>query len=137
MKALILLASAGVFAMAAPAVAEPHHGMHGMHHSDRDNWRHRDRDESRMYHSSRMSSHYGRHDNGHHYGWYKHNRRWSRGDHWRSTYGTYYSYNRIPYRIRQQYDLNNDYRYYYNNGYLYGVDPRTMLVQQVISALLR
>ncbi len=39
--------------------------------------------------------------------------------------------------MRRRYDLNSRYRYYYNNGYHYAVDPRTMLIQQVISALLR
>ena len=48
-----------------------------------------------------------------------------------------YAYNRIPYDLRQQYGLNPYNNYYYNNGYLYGVDPRTMIVQQAIAALLR
>jgi len=48
-----------------------------------------------------------------------------------------YAFNRIPYDLRSQYGLNPYNKYYYNNGYLYGVDPRTMLIQQVISALLR
>ena len=48
-----------------------------------------------------------------------------------------YAYNQIPYDLRSQYGLNPYDRYYYNNGYLYGVDPGTMLVQQVIAALLR
>jgi hypothetical protein len=39
--------------------------------------------------------------------------------------------------LRRRYDLNPYDRYYYNNGYLYAVNPRTMLIQQVISALLR
>ena len=60
-----------------------------------------------------------------------------RGERWRSSYGDYYAYQRIPYDLRQRYDLNRRYRYYYNDGYLYAVDPRTMLSQQVISALLR
>lgn len=47
-----------------------------------------------------------------------------------------YAYNQIPYDLRQQYGLNPYGNYYYGNGYLYRVDPRTMLVQQVISALL-
>ena len=47
-----------------------------------------------------------------------------------------YGYNQIPYDLRQQYGLNPYGNYYYGNGYLYRVDPRTMLVQQVISALL-
>lgn len=52
-------------------------------------------------------------------------------------YGTRYGYGQIPYSVRNRYDLNPRYRYYYDNGYLYQVDPRTLLVQQVISAMLR
>lgn len=48
-----------------------------------------------------------------------------------------YAYNRIPYDVRSQYALNPYGNYYYGNGYLYQVDPRTLLVQQVIAALLR
>lgn len=48
-----------------------------------------------------------------------------------------YAYNRIPTDLRQQYGLNPYNNYYYNNGYLYGVDPRTMVIQQAIAALLR
>ena len=55
----------------------------------------------------------------------------ARGQRWASPYGTRYGY------IRNRYDLDPNYRYYYGNGYLYQVDPRTLLVQQVISALLR
>jgi hypothetical protein len=47
-----------------------------------------------------------------------------------------YAYNRIPDDLRSQYGLNPYNRYYYGNGYLYGVNPRTMLVQQVVGALL-
>ena len=66
-----------------------------------------------------------------------HARKLSRGQRWQSSYGSLYTYNRIPYDVRRRYDLNARYRYYYNDGYLYQVDPRTQLVQQVISALLR
>ena len=52
-------------------------------------------------------------------------------------YGSRYGYGQIPYDLRRQYSLDPRDRYYYDNGYLYQVDPRTMLVQQVISALLR
>jgi hypothetical protein len=48
-----------------------------------------------------------------------------------------YGFNQIPYTLRNQYGLNPYNNYYYNNGYLYGVDPRTMIVQQAIAALLR
>jgi hypothetical protein len=47
-----------------------------------------------------------------------------------------YSYNRIPYDLRRQYGLAPNGSYYYGDGYLYRVDPRTMLVRQVIGALL-
>ncbi len=59
------------------------------------------------------------------------------GERYRSGYGTRWAYGRIPYDIRRQYDLSPRYRYYYDNGYLYAVNPRTLLVSQVISALLR
>jgi hypothetical protein len=64
-------------------------------------------------------------------------RKLARGQRWQNSYGTRYSYGQIPYSLRNRYDLNPNYRYYYDNGYLYQVDPRTLLVQQVISALLR
>ena len=51
-------------------------------------------------------------------------------------YANPYSFNQIPYDLRRQYGLNPYGSYYYGDGYLYRVDPRTMLVQQVISALL-
>jgi hypothetical protein len=66
-----------------------------------------------------------------------HAKRFNRGQRWQSGYGTYYTYNRIPYDVRRRYALNSRYRYYYDNGTLYGVDPNTLLVQQVVSALLR
>ena len=65
-------------------------------------------------------------------------RRLSRGQRYASNYGyRSYSYNTIPYNVRRQYNLNRNYRYYYNDGYLYGVDPTTQVVQQVIQSLLR
>ena len=62
-------------------------------------------------------------------------RKLARGQRWQGVYGSRYAYGQIPYDVRRQYDLNPRYRYYYSSGYLYQVDPRTMLVQQVISAL--
>jgi hypothetical protein len=52
-------------------------------------------------------------------------------------FATPWSYRQIPYSLRSQYQLSRYGRYYYSDGYLYRVDPRTMLVEQVISALLR
>ena len=59
------------------------------------------------------------------------------GQRYNLGYGSRYAYRQIPYSLRRQYDLTGRYQYYYDNGYLYQVDPRTLLVQQVISALLR
>ena len=58
------------------------------------------------------------------------------GQRFRSGYGYPWSYNQIPYDLRNRYDLPRYGNYYYGDGYLYRVDPKTMLVQQVISALL-
>ena len=148
MKLIFTLAGAAALGIAGPAIAQPGHGHGGgpgQHMS-----MHGESDHGRAYSHGHRYTH---RSYGSTYGYGRGGcppglrnkgcmppgqmKRLSRGDRYRSGFGTYYSYNRIPYRIRQQYDLNNDYRYYYNNGYLYGVNPRTMLVQQVVSALLR
>jgi len=45
-------------------------------------------------------------------------------------------YNRIPNSVRDLYDLDDSDRYIYRNGTLYVVDPRTRLIQQIISGLV-
>ena len=59
------------------------------------------------------------------------------GQRYNRNLGNLWSYNQIPYELRNRYSFDQDDRYYYNQGYLYQVDPKTMLIQQVISALLR
>ncbi|WP_206367626.1 hypothetical protein [Sphingomonas piscis] len=59
------------------------------------------------------------------------------GDRYRRNFGTTWGYNQIPDYLRYQYQFDPSDRYYYNQGYLYQVDPRTMLIEQVVSALLR
>ena len=59
------------------------------------------------------------------------------GQRYNRNFGTSWGYNQIPDYLRSQYTFDPNDRYYYGNGYLYQVDPKTMLVQQVISALLR
>ena len=59
------------------------------------------------------------------------------GQRYPRSYGNLWSYNQIPYDLRQRYDFNRNDRYYYGDGYVYRVDPRTMLIEQVVSALLR
>lgn len=48
-------------------------------------------------------------------------------------------YNALPYDIRNQYGSVLDPRsqYIYDQGYLYRVDPTTMVVSQILQALLR
>ena len=58
------------------------------------------------------------------------------GQRFRTGYGYLWTYNQIPYDLRTQYGLPPYGNYYYGDGYLYRVDPKTMLVQQVVSALL-
>ena len=52
-------------------------------------------------------------------------------------YSAYTPYNQIPYDLRRNYGLDRDDRYIYRDQYLYRVDPKTMVVEQVVSALLR
>ena len=59
------------------------------------------------------------------------------GQRYPSNYGNRWSYNQIPYNLRNQYGFDQSNRYYYGNGYLYQVDPKTMLIERVVSALFR
>ena len=125
MKIAFILAGAAALGIAGPALADPGHG-HGNGHR----WQNDQGYNGRNCSPGLAKKHNGCMPPGH-------ARRWNRGDRWQNSYGNYYTYNRIPYSVRQQYDLNSRYRYYYNNGYLYQVDPRTQLISQVISTLLR
>ena len=53
------------------------------------------------------------------------------------NYGNQWGYNQIPYDMRQRYGFDPNSRYYYGDGYLYRVDPTTMLIREVVSAILR
>lgn len=148
MKHALILIGAAAFACGSPALAKPGGGNghgnghgHGYSNEDRGRWADGDRDDG---HGRGSAFGYGR--GGCPPGLArKHNgcmppgqaRKLARGSRWVNSYGTRYGYGRIPESIRDQYDLTNRYRYYYNNGALYQVDPRTMLVQQVINALIR
>jgi hypothetical protein len=52
-------------------------------------------------------------------------------------YNGYTPYNQIPYDVRSQYDLDPYGRYIYDQNYVYGVDPRTNAITQILSAILR
>lgn len=64
-------------------------------------------------------------------------KRYNVGQRYPVSYGDRWGYEQIPYDVRRQYGFDPDDRYYYGDGYLYRVDPKTMLIQQVISALFR
>ena len=139
MKHILLIAGAVALGIAGPAVARPGNGHgHGHDSGDWDNHgRGHDYDEGYGVGYGRGGCPPGLAK--------KHNgcmppgqaRKLLRGQRWQSLYGSRYGYGQIPYDLRNRYDLNPRYNYYYGNGYLYQVDPRTLLVQQVISALLR
>ena len=59
------------------------------------------------------------------------------GQRFPSGYGNLWSYNQIPVDLRTRYGLDPSSRYYYGDGYVYRVDPQTMLIREVISAILR
>jgi hypothetical protein len=134
---LMILGAAALVAASGPAFAKPNHGNHGNHGN----------------HSSYAA---GNHGNGKYYaygrnscppglakknngcmprGQYK--KMYQTGQRFNANYGSRWSYNQIPSDLRSRYDFNPNYRYYYSNGYLYQVNPTTMLVQQVVNAILR
>ena len=59
------------------------------------------------------------------------------GQRYPGNYGYAWNYNQIPYDMRSQYHFDPNDRYYYGDGYIYQVDPATMLISQVVSAILR
>jgi hypothetical protein len=131
MKQLITIASVAALAIAAPAYAKPGkgHGNAGKHAN----------------HSA--MGHYGYGAGGCPPGLAKKGngcmppgqakKMFNVGQRYSGNYGQLWNYNQIPYDLRDRYDFDRDSRYYYGDGYLYQVDPRTRLVQQVVSALLR
>ena len=58
------------------------------------------------------------------------------GQRWPGNYGYAWNYNQVPYDLRTQYGFNPNYNYYYGDGYVYRVDPATMLISQVVSAII-
>lgn len=131
---LMLGASALVFA-AAPAAAKPGHGKsHGPH--------------ATMGHKG-----HGKHEM---YGYGTNNcppglarknamcmppgqfkKLYNVGQRFPARYGNLWGYNQIPADLRSRYGFGQDARYYYGDGYLYQVDPRTMLIRSVVNAIMR
>ena len=57
------------------------------------------------------------------------------GQRWNGNYRPW-AFDQVPLDWRTQYNLDPVNRYYYRDGYLYSVDPRTRLVEAVIQALI-
>lgn len=64
-------------------------------------------------------------------------RSWREGQRVTSNYRYYTPYNDLPLSYRNQYDLDRDNRYIYQNGTIYQVDPTTNIVERVLRGLLR
>lgn len=122
MTKLMLFAGAALVAAAAPAVARPDH-HENRHHSWNYDMRHCPPGLAKKHDGCMPPGLAKRHYN--------------TGQRYASNYGYRWSYDQIPYDLRQHYRLSSTDRYYYRDGYLYQVDPKTMLVQQVLSALIR
>ena len=131
MKHILLIAGAAALAVAGPAVAKPGKG-HGNPHGNR--------------HASQgrligygvggcppglAKKHNGCMPPGQARKLYRVGQRFPLGN-----YGYRWRFNQIPYELRNRYDFDPRFNYYYGDGYLYRVDPRTELVRQVVSALL-
>jgi Ni/Co efflux regulator RcnB len=113
MKMFLSLAAVAVIALsAAPAVAQ--------HHGDQRNWNNDDR---------------GNHgDNDSHHGRHSHHAQWSQGYRFGPGY-SYTSYNSLPRAYARNHHLSSRYRYVYNDGYIYQVDPTTYAVRRVLDSL--
>ena len=138
MKQLLLLAGALALVSAGPALAKPDHakGKGKPGHAKVKDW---DDDWDR--------GHWGYGKGGCPPGLAKKNERcmppgqykklYGTGQRWPGNYGHAWNYNQIPYDMRSQYGFDPRHQYYYGDGYLYQVDPATMLISQVVSAILR
>jgi len=139
MKHLLILTGVAALAFAGPALAKPGNG-HGNGHGNGNS-------QGYGYDSHGRDGAYGYGAGGCPPGLAKkHNgcmppgqarKLYRSGQRFPRNYGNLWSYNQIPYDLRQRYNFDRNDRYYYGDGYVYRVDPKTMLVEQVVSALLR
>ena len=128
MKQTLLFIGAAAFAIATPAAAKPGkgHGNHGKHGSHQMYGYGTGNCPPGLAKKNAMCMPPG-----------QFKKRYNVGQRYPSNYGNLWSYNQIPHDLRSQYGFNQDYRYYYGDGYLYQVDPRTLLIQRVVNAIMR
>ena len=157
MKIILTLAAATAVALTAtPALADK-----GGHGNDKDKsgqeWKHGgDRnDGDRGYRDTRYGdrNHGYRYSSGYRHDGYrcppgltkKHNgcmppgqaRKWAQGSRLPYGYNSYTPYNQLPQRYVDQYDLNPNNRYIYRDNMIYQVDPRTSIIERILSGLVR
>jgi hypothetical protein len=146
MKKLILFASAAIFAVASPVAAKPDHAKGG--HVNMKHGNGAQKASRGVVTNDRYGRMYALNARGScPPGLAKKNngclppgqakKSYNVGQRYNRNFGNAWTYNQIPDSLRSQYNLDQSDRYYYNNGYLYQVNPRTSVVEQVISALLR
>lgn len=131
MKQVILLAGAAMLASAGAAQAKPPHAKHGKHNAPA------------------MQDHRGHVGYGQGHcppglknknpqcmppGQYK--KLFEMGQRVPYGYDGLTAYNRLPYDLRNQYQLDPYSQYIYRDDYLYRVDPKTMIVNQILRAVL-
>jgi Ni/Co efflux regulator RcnB len=114
MKMLLSLAAVGAMALGAAPAAAQHHGHDNNRNNHNNNWS----NDQRGDHHNRQA----------------HRARWSNGYRFGPRY-SYTSYNALPQAYVSRYHLSRRYRYVYNDGYIYQVDPTTYAVTRVIQAL--
>lgn len=147
MKYIALAAGAALFAFTSPAIAKSDkaqgHGKHGvsaMTHNGHGKMKARGMGKTKV-------GYYGFGKGGCPPGLRKKNdmcmprgqykKLYSQGQRYPGNYGSLWNYNQIPVDLRSQYNLDRSNRYYYGDGYLYQVDPRTRLIEQVVNAIVR
>ena len=121
MRMLLLAGAAAMFAVASPAAAKPNHGNN--HHGKYGAWGNNcPPGLSKRNNGCRAPGQVRKH--------------YRSGQRWNSNYGQRWTWSQVPYDFRTRYRLNSNDRYYYRDGYLYSVDPRTNLVEKIIRAVL-
>jgi hypothetical protein len=138
MKQTLLIIGLSAFAIAAPAAAKPGQGKGHGNHGDHATMSHGKHAKHQMYgygtgncppglaKKNAMCMPPG-----------QFKKLYNVGQRYPSSYGNLWSYNQIPLDLRSQYGFNQNSRYYYGDGYLYQVDPRTLLIQRVVNAIIR
>ncbi|MCJ7421670.1 hypothetical protein [Sphingomicrobium astaxanthinifaciens] len=63
-------------------------------------------------------------------------KRYETGYRFDRAFSGYTPYDRIPYELRNRYDLDPRSRYIYDDNYIYRVDPTTLIVREVLRAIL-